>query len=95
MSLQIVTIFQVDDLKRKKSQREELGVRLYGTQQELARQQANLEQLRDKHTASAEKRRNQEAGLEKLREKYKEYQAQVTSERKKSMWKALLHSKFM
>lgn len=57
---------------------------MYGTQQELARQQANLEQLRDKHTISAEKRRNQEADLAKLRERYKEYQSQVTAERKKS-----------
>ena len=77
-------IFQMDDLKRKKTSREDLGVRLYGMQQELAKQQANLEQLRDKHTVSAEKRRNQEDALSKLREKYKQYQAQVNQERKKS-----------
>ncbi|XP_076810379.1 coiled-coil domain-containing protein 40-like [Clavelina lepadiformis] len=73
-----------DDLKRKKTNREDLGVRLYGSQQELARQQANLEQLRDKFAVSSDKRRKEEEDLNKLREKYKQFQSQSSKERKKN-----------
>uniref|UniRef100_H2YI71 Coiled-coil domain-containing protein 40 n=1 Tax=Ciona savignyi TaxID=51511 RepID=H2YI71_CIOSA len=74
----------MDDLKRKKSTREEVGVTLYGVQQELARQQSNLEQLHDKHSTSAERRRNNEANLQKIRENYKSIQNQNGKERKKN-----------
>uniref|UniRef100_H2XUM1 Coiled-coil domain-containing protein 40 n=1 Tax=Ciona intestinalis TaxID=7719 RepID=H2XUM1_CIOIN len=74
----------MDDLKRKKTTREEVGVTLYGVQQELARQQSNLEQLHDKHAMSAERRRNKEHDLQKVREKYKEVQSQSERERKKN-----------
>lgn len=45
-----VTVFlvtQTEDLKTKKREREELGVQLYGVQQELARQQMLLEKEHD------------------------------------------------
>ncbi|XP_078491914.1 coiled-coil domain-containing protein 40 [Ciona intestinalis] len=74
----------MDDLKRKKTTREEVGVTLYGVQQELARQQSNLEQLHDKHAMSAERRRNKEHDLQKVRENYKEVQSQSERERKKN-----------
>ena len=59
-------------------------MRLYGTQQELAKQQSKLEELRDNHTVAAEKRRNEEESLAKLRENHEQYQSQVRRERKKS-----------
>lgn len=71
-------------LKKKQSQREDVGVTLYGVQQELARQQMNLEQLQDKHSSSNDHRRNKEAQLSKLRELYKQCHAQIEKERKKS-----------
>lgn len=44
----LVLVLQIEDLKRKKREREELGVELLGVQQELAKQQMLLEGIQDK-----------------------------------------------
>lgn len=74
----------MDEVKRKKTKREEVGVTLYGVQQELARQQVNLESLRDKKTSASERRRDHEQQLTKLRDVYKGIQSQAGSQRKKN-----------
>ena len=74
----------MDDLKRKKREREEVGVTLYGVQQELARQQSNFESLHDHLTKSADLRRTKENNLQTVREEYKSTQQQVDKERRKS-----------
>ncbi|XP_039265191.1 coiled-coil domain-containing protein 40-like isoform X1 [Styela clava] len=74
----------MDEVKRKKTKREEVGVTLYGVQQELARQQVNLESLRDKKTSANERRRDHEQQLSKLRDVYKGVQSQAGSHRKKN-----------
>lgn len=76
--------FQLDELKRKKTQREEVGVTLYGVQQELARQQMNLEQLLDKRSQASSTRRETDQQLTKFRDLYKQVQGQANKERKKS-----------
>lgn len=42
-----VVLWQIEELKRKKREREELGVELLGVQQELAKQQMSLEGIQD------------------------------------------------
>ncbi|XP_056406037.1 coiled-coil domain-containing protein 40 [Hyla sarda] len=58
-------------LKKNKGKREDLGVILYGIQQELARQQMGLEKQHDKHSQISILRRQVEEELENIRNLYK------------------------
>jgi len=58
--------------KQKTKNREDLGVRLYGMQQELAKQQSSLEGLHDIRNKAAEKRQHKEVELDNSRKDYKE-----------------------
>ncbi|KAG8565046.1 hypothetical protein GDO81_012688 [Engystomops pustulosus] len=70
-------------MKKNKSEREDLGVILYGIQQELARQQMGLEKQHDKHTHIATLRRQIEEELENIRKMYKNSHQTTDGERKK------------
>lgn len=74
----------LDEVKRKKNQREEVGVTLYGVQQELARQQVNLEGLHDKRSSATDRRKETEHELTKFRDLYKQLQTQTNKERRKN-----------
>ncbi|NXF36582.1 CCD40 protein, partial [Nyctibius bracteatus] len=69
--------------KRSKAQREELGVVLYGEQQQLAGLQMELEKSHDRHSQMATARRQLEEELEGLRLTYKKTCQNTDDERKK------------
>ncbi|KAM9296668.1 coiled-coil domain-containing protein 40 [Gastrophryne carolinensis] len=69
-------------LKKNKSEREDLGVILYGIQQELARLQMGLEKHHDKHSQIASLRRHIEEELVSIRNLYKKTHNTTDAERK-------------
>ncbi|XP_049668077.1 coiled-coil domain-containing protein 40 [Accipiter gentilis] len=69
--------------KKGKIQREELGVILYGAQQQLAHLQMELEKSHDRHSQMAAARRQLEEELEGLRLTYKKMCQNTDVERKK------------
>ncbi|XP_063816816.1 coiled-coil domain-containing protein 40 isoform X2 [Pseudophryne corroboree] len=69
-------------MKKNKSEREDLGVILYGIQQELARLQMGLEQQHDKHSQVSTLRRQMEEELQSIRNLYKKTHQTTDKERK-------------
>ncbi|NWU70213.1 CCD40 protein, partial [Pterocles burchelli] len=69
--------------KKGKVQREELGVILYGAQQQLARLQVELEKSHDRRSQTAAARQQLEEELEGLRLTYKKMCQDTDGERKK------------
>ncbi|KAM6118708.1 coiled-coil domain-containing protein 40 [Phoenicopterus ruber ruber] len=69
--------------KKGKVQREELGVILYGAQQQLAHLQMELEKSHDRRSQTATARRQLEEELEGLRLAYKKMHQNTDDERKK------------
>ena len=65
---------QENGLKTRVKDREELGVDLYGIQQELARYQQSVEQLHDEYAQKNQQRQRQEQQLMEARTQYKETQ---------------------
>ncbi|XP_070579736.1 coiled-coil domain-containing protein 40-like [Ptychodera flava] len=72
----------LEGLKNRKKEREDLGVNLYGLQQELARQQMLLEKLHDEFGQTKQVRHQCEEELEEVRHFYKYTQSNITSQRK-------------
>ncbi|XP_076453125.1 coiled-coil domain-containing protein 40-like [Babylonia areolata] len=72
-----------ESLKTKKKEREELGVELYGVQQELARYQMNLERMHDQFTQKTQQRQREEQQLREVRSLYKDSQLTFNKEKKK------------
>lgn len=70
-------------MKEGKVQREELGVVLYGAQQQLARLQLELEKSRERHSEAATARQQLEEELEGLRLSHKQICQHTDDERKK------------
>ncbi|KFO93379.1 Coiled-coil domain-containing protein 40, partial [Buceros rhinoceros silvestris] len=70
-------------MKEGKVQREELGVVLYGAQQQLARLQLELEKSRERHSQAAAARQQLEEELEGLRLSHKQICQHTDGERKK------------
>ncbi|KAG9473612.1 hypothetical protein GDO78_004095, partial [Eleutherodactylus coqui] len=70
-------------MKKNKSEREDLGVILYGIQQELARQQMGLEKQHDKYADISTLRRQEEEELESIRNMYKITHLTTNTEHKK------------
>ncbi|XP_030062467.1 coiled-coil domain-containing protein 40 [Microcaecilia unicolor] len=70
-------------LRRTKKEREELGVILYGLQQELAQLQLGLEKQHDRHSQAVTQRRQWEEELEVIREMYKKTREMTNEERKR------------
>jgi len=60
----------ISEVKRKKREREDLGVQLYGAQQELAKQQADLEEIHEKRSSETDHRREVENLLKQNREDF-------------------------
>ena len=73
-------------MNKKKKDRENLGVELYGVQQELARHQMVLEKNHDDHAACKQDRSQTEQRLNDVRRMYRERQTGVNSERKKGSY---------
>ena len=71
-------------LKNKMKEREELGVNLYGLQQELARQQMLLERQHDSMAKLLQYRKQCEEELDDVRNMYKSTQNNVIAQRKTS-----------
>ncbi|XP_021370653.1 coiled-coil domain-containing protein 40-like isoform X2 [Mizuhopecten yessoensis] len=70
-------------LRNRKKEREDLGVELYGVQQELARYQMMLEKHHDEYSQLAQARLQEEQQLQDVRAMYKESQTTVNKEKKK------------
>ena len=64
----VFLVTQTEDLKTKKREREELGVQLYGVQQELARQQMLLEKEHDNFNSENQLRLQCEKLLEETKD---------------------------
>ncbi|XP_021033885.1 coiled-coil domain-containing protein 40 isoform X2 [Mus caroli] len=69
--------------KQARSQRQELGVNLYGVQQHLARLQMQLEKSHDRHSLAACERRRKEEELQCARSVYNKTCQTANEERKK------------
>lgn len=76
---------QTEDLKTKKREREELGVQLYGVQQELARQQMLLEKEHDNYNSENELRQQCEKLLEETKELHDKTSQEVNHQRKQGL----------
>lgn len=74
---------QIVGVKNGKKEREELGVILYGVQQQLARLQMELEKNHNQHSQIAMTRRQLEEELHDLRSTYKKACQGAGDERKK------------
>lgn len=72
-----------ETLRVKKKVREDLGVELYGVQQELARYQMMLEQKHDTVAGLKQERQKEEQELVEVRSLYKDGQLVVNKEKKK------------
>ena len=70
-------------MKTKRQERENLGVDLYGVQQELARHQMMLEKHHDQYAQTKLARTQTEQKLGDVRDMYKNTQLNVNNERKK------------
>ncbi|XP_052261678.1 coiled-coil domain-containing protein 40-like isoform X2 [Dreissena polymorpha] len=73
-----------ESLKNRKKEREDLGVDLYGIQQELARYQMMLEKRHDEFSEVTQVRKQEEQQLEDVRNLYKDLQFSVNQEKKKT-----------
>lgn len=73
---------QTEDLKTKKREREELGVQLYGVQQELARQQMLLEKEHDNFNSENQLRLQCEKLLEETKELHEKTTEDLSHQRK-------------
>lgn len=76
---------QTEDLKTKKREREELGVQLYGVQQELARQQMLLEKEHDNFNSENQLRLQCEKLLEETKELHEKTTEDLSHQRKQGM----------
>ncbi|XP_013409019.1 coiled-coil domain-containing protein 40 isoform X1 [Lingula anatina] len=71
-------------LKDKRKTREDIGVELYGVQQELARHQMMLEKKHDEFATLSNERTQAEQNLGDIRDMYKETQLTVNKDKKKN-----------
>ena len=74
----------METLKGLQTDRESLGIELYGVQQQLARQQMLMEQEQDSHSVMNQLRVQKEGVLSDVRELYRKMQEQTKEERKQS-----------
>ena len=71
-------------MRTRKKEREDLGVDLYGIQQELARFQMMLEKRHDEYSDVQQVRQQEEQQLTDVQNMYKELQFKANQEKKKS-----------
>ena len=81
----------METLKSLRIDRENIGIELYGIQQQLARQQMLVEQEQGKQTAMSLMRKQKYETLAQVRELYHNMQKQVEDERKQSKHDSDLH----
>lgn len=72
---------QQETLKTAQEERERLGVKLYGVQQQLARQQMLLEKEQDELSTNRTLREQRDVTLGQVREMYRQMQDQLKTER--------------
>lgn len=77
--------FQEATLKKRSKEREDLGVELYGIQQELARFQMMLERRHDDFSHKNQLRQREEQQLTEVRSLYKDTQLTFNKETKKGL----------
>ena len=82
---------QQETFKNKRSEREQLGVDLYGLQQQLARQQMMLEKEQDNLGAINQQRKQKEELLQQVRQMYQEKSTAAKDRRKQSMHVFIKH----
>ena len=70
-------------MNARQKQREDVGVELYGVQQELATHQMKLEGYHDTHATENQRRLHMDQQLADVRQLYKDKQLGVNSEKKK------------
>ena len=81
-----VPFIQDETLRTRKKEREDLGVELYGIQQELARFQMMLEKRHDEFSDVQQVRQQEEQQLTDVQNMYKDLQFKANQEKKKSMF---------
>ena len=81
--------FQSEANRTKKKNREDLGIELYGVQQELARNQMMLEQNHDEFSAMKQLYTSAQNNLTETRDMYRNLQSVSAAERKKGLSKYL------
>lgn len=74
---------QLQEHSTAKKQREEIGVELYGVQQELARQQMQLEKQHDDFNEKSQFRKYCEAQLNEIKTLYKQAMDDLLHRRRK------------
>ena len=79
----------METLKSLRTDRENMGIELYGIQQQLARQQMLVEQEQDKQAAMSLLGKQKYEALAQVRELYQNMQKQVEEERKRSKYSYL------
>ena len=81
---------QQETFKNKKTEREQLGVGMYGLQQQLARQQMMLEKEQDTLGAINQQRKQKEELLQQVRQMYQEKCSAAKDRRKQSAYVFIL-----
>ena len=79
----------METLKNLRTDRENMGIELYGIQQQLARQQMLVEQEQDKQAAMNLLGKQKYETLAQVRELYKNMQKQIEEERKRSKYRTI------
>merc|ERR1719197_1215752 len=74
----------MEEVKKQKNEREELGVNLYEVQQELGRQQANLEEQHDILATETMRSKKAEQNLENLRQMFNSKMNQINAGMKRN-----------
>lgn len=75
---------KIETLKSLLLERENVGIELYGIQQQLAKQQMFVEAEQDKHTVASQIRAQKEATLNQIREFYRNLVQQLKNEREQT-----------
>ncbi len=92
----IILLPKNETLKSLQTERESVGVELYGIQQQLARQQMLLEQEQDTLSSMSQFREQREKTLGDVRQLYRNMQDQVKEERQEckqyhTYWQSLIY----
>lgn len=73
-------------MKTLQLERENIGIELYGVQQQLAKQQMLVEAEQDRHTVTSQLRAQKDTTLNQIREFYRNLIQQLKNERQQSKY---------
>ena len=79
----------METLRNLQLERENVGIELYGVQQQLARQQMLVEAEQDKHTVTSQLRAQKDTTLSQIRDVYRNLTQQLKNEREQSKFSGL------